>query len=103
MHIIGGRWRLVLVSALLDGPKRFSEIQKKTGVARSMLRGNLRVLEEAGLIRRIAYPEVPPRVEYALTQEGLELRPLINDLYAWGQKFKARQKDNGTTISLPAE
>jgi DNA-binding HxlR family transcriptional regulator len=102
-HVLGGRWRTIVVHFLMDGPKRFSDIQKNTGIARSMLRGNLRVLEEAGLIVRMAYPEVPPRVEYALTTEGLELRLLINDLYAWGQKFQNRHNKAKTSISSPAE
>jgi hypothetical protein len=67
-------------------PNAFPICKRIWGAVR-LLRANLRVLEEAGLVVRTAYAEVPPRVEYGLTPEGMELRPLINDLYAWGQRY----------------
>jgi DNA-binding HxlR family transcriptional regulator len=105
LQILGGRWRLILVSALFDGPKRFSDLQKETGISRRILTVNLRALEEVGLISRTAYPEVPPRVEYGLTSEGMKLRPIINDLCVWGQKFSNRQSVTPTAPanSLPVE
>jgi DNA-binding HxlR family transcriptional regulator len=105
IHILGGRWRVILVFSLLNGSKRFSDLQKDIGIARRMLTVNLRVLEEAGLVSRTAYAEVPPRVEYELTPYGMELRPLINDLCSWGQKFNDRQeKDRAApSISSPVE
>ena len=91
MRTLGGRWRTVLLYLLLDGPKRFSELQRSSDISRRMLTVNLRALEEAGLVMRTTYAEVPPRVEYELTPEGMELRPLINDLYAWGERLGRQQ------------
>ncbi len=103
--ILGGRWRLILVHRLLNGPKRFGDLQKESGISRRILTANLRALEEVGLVVRTAYAEVPPRVEYGLTPEGMELQPLIECLSSWGQKFIDRQtiEPNKSTTSLPAE
>jgi len=105
VHILGGRWRIILLYFLLNGPQRFSDLQKHTGISRRILTVNLRVLEEAGLVLRTAYPEVPPRVEYQLTPDGLALRSIIHDLYSWGEKFGSRTNRNSATAttSLPVE
>jgi DNA-binding HxlR family transcriptional regulator len=101
IHILGGRWRAILLYFLLNGPQRFSDLQKHTGISRRILTVNLRVLEEAGLVLRTAYAEVPPRVEYQLTPDGLALRSIIHDLYSWGEKFKSRTNGNGVALSTP--
>jgi DNA-binding HxlR family transcriptional regulator len=95
----------MLVYSLLEGPKRFSDLAKETAISRSLLIANLRALEQYGLVSRTTQPEVPPRVEYALTWEGMELRPLINNIYAWRQKFQGRRREAGAIPStpLPAE
>ncbi len=86
-RIIGGRWRAVLIYFLLDGPKRFSDLQRNIpGISQRMLALDLRKLEEAGIISRNVLPEIPVKVEYHLTPEGLALRSIVTDLYLWGQK-----------------
>lgn len=103
--LLGGRWRLVLIYRLLDGPKRYGDLLKITGISRRMLTVNLRVLEKAGLVSRSAYAEIPPRVEYGLTPQGMELKPVIDVLCAWSQKFKERHEKNMADIpaTSPAE
>jgi len=86
MNVIGGRWRAVLVYYLLDGPRRFSELRRCVPrISQRMLTQDLRELERAGLVSRTVYPEVPVRVEYALTPDGQELRPVIDAVCAWGK------------------
>jgi DNA-binding HxlR family transcriptional regulator len=84
MDVLGGRWRAILVCFLLSGPKRFSDLQKEIRIGRRMLTVNLRVLEEAGLVVRTAYAEVPPRVEYGFPKHrhGHSLLPLKKPLAA---------------------
>ncbi len=105
VHIIGGRWTAILIHFLLDGPKRFSALQKYMGVSHRVLTIDLRKLEKIGIISRTIYPEVPVRVEYQLTHDGLELRPLICNLHSLGKKIIARQEANeaGASDFSPAE
>lgn len=89
MRLLGGRWRIVLVYYLLEGPKRFSELRRlMPRISQRMLTLDLRALEEAGLVQRTVYPEVPVRVEYALTEEGKALRELVEVLDLVGQRFQ---------------
>ena len=75
------RWRLLLVSYLLDGPKRFSDLRRDMpGISQRMLTLDLRALEDAGLVRRTVYPEVPVRVEYDLSADGDRLRPVVETM-----------------------
>lgn len=88
IRILGGRWRIVLIYSLLDGPKRFNELRRALPrISQRMLTLDLRALEEAGLLFRTIYPEVPVRVVYALTDEGLKLRPLIELLGTVGERL----------------
>lgn len=91
MRLLGGRWRLLLVSYLLDGPKRFSDLRRyMPGISQRMLTLDLRALEDAGLVRRTVYPEVPVRVEYDLSADGDRLRPVVETMREFGLWLKAR-------------
>ncbi|WP_244106781.1 winged helix-turn-helix transcriptional regulator [Burkholderia anthina] len=91
MRMLGGRWRLLLVSYLLDGPKRFSDLRRDIpGISQRMLTLDLRALEDAGFVRRTVYPEVPVRVEYDLTADGDRLRPVVEVMREFGLWLKAR-------------
>ncbi|PCE34155.1 winged helix-turn-helix transcriptional regulator [Burkholderia ubonensis] len=94
MRLLGGRWRLLLVSYLLDGPKRFSDLRRDVpGISQRMLTLDLRALEEAGLVRRTVYPEVPVKVEYDLTADGDRLRPVVEVMRDFGLWLKARDAE----------
>lgn len=88
LDVIGGRWKGVLLFHLLDGPKRNSELRRRVpGIAPRVLAQQLRELEAAGVVARTVYPEVPPRVEYALTPFGRILEPLLLNLRDWGETY----------------
>lgn len=85
-ELLGRRWNAYLVWALLDGPRRFTELLAAAGgVSDRMLTKRLRELEAAGIVTRHRYREVPPRVEYALTERGQALRPVIEAMERWGR------------------
>lgn len=91
MRLLGGRWRLLAVSYLLDGPRRFNELRRDMpGISQRMLTLDLRALEDAGLISRTVYPTVPVKVEYALTDDGQRLRPVVEVMKQFGLWLKAR-------------
>lgn len=85
-ELLGRRWNAYLVWALLDGPRRFTQLQTAAaGVSDRMLTKRLRELEAAGIVTRQRYNEVPPRVEYTLTDRGQALRPVIQAMERWGR------------------
>jgi DNA-binding HxlR family transcriptional regulator len=85
---IGGKWKPVILHMLLDGKMRFGEIKRNIPpVSQKMLTQRLRELEADGIVHRKVYAEVPPRVEYSLTKRGETLKPILQDLYAWGQAY----------------
>lgn len=91
LSVIGGRWKPVLLFHLLDGRKRFSELCRLTpNATQRMITLQLRELEADGVISRDVFPEVPPRVEYALTDYGRSLEPLLLSMREWGERFQAR-------------
>jgi DNA-binding HxlR family transcriptional regulator len=91
MRLLGGRWRLLLVSYLLDGPKRFSGLRRDVpGISQRMLTLDLRALEEAGLVKRTVFPEVPVKVEYELTDDGHRLEPVVAVMKNFGLWLKSR-------------
>ncbi len=88
-NIIGGQWSLVICSWLLNGKLRFGELKKLLpSITERMLTLQLRKLEEHKIVKRTVYAEVPPRVEYELTEIGKDLRPVIKQLEKWGDKHK---------------
>lgn len=91
MRLLGGRWRLLIASYLLDGARRFNDLRRAMpAISQRMLTLDLRALEEAGLIRRTVYPTVPVKVEYALTDDGRRLQPVVEVMKDFGLWVKAR-------------
>lgn len=102
LELIDGKWKGVILFHLQEGLLRFGELRRKMpGITQRMLTKQLRALEEDGLITRTVYPEVPPRVEYALSQTGQRLRPVIDALRAWGIEHKARLAAAGAASQKP--
>src|SRR5262249_51818751 len=91
MQILDGRWRAELPDYLPEGPQGFSDLRRSVPrISQRMLTLDLRELERAGLVRRTVYPEVPVRVEYALTPEGRGLRGIIHELCLWGKRLQRK-------------
>lgn len=91
MRLLGGRWRLLIASYLLDGPKRFNALRRDIpAISQRMLTIDLRALEQAGLIHRTVFPTVPVTVEYALTADGQRLKPVIEVMKTFGLWVKSR-------------
>lgn len=88
--LIGDKWKVLILRDLIDGTKRFSELKKSIGnVSQKVLTAQLRDMEAKGLITRKVYAEVPPRVEYTLTETGYSLKPILDAMEAWGSEYKA--------------
>ena len=86
--VIGGKWTTLILRDLLRGSRRFGEIRASLGsVSPKTLTDRLRELEQGGVVTRTVYPEVPPRVEYALTDKGEALRPVIDAMASWGAEW----------------
>jgi len=93
LAMIGGRWKIPIVFHLLAGRKRFSDLARAlTGVSQKMLTQQLREMERDGLVTRQVYPQVPPKVEYALTVLGASLRPVVEAMCRWGEAHGVRQE-----------
>lgn len=87
--LIGSKWKLLIMRNLLVRPWRFNELKKNlTGVSQKVLTDSLRSMEADGIIIRTVYPEVPPRVEYALSDLGESMRPIIKAMEIWGTDYK---------------
>jgi DNA-binding HxlR family transcriptional regulator len=87
-EVVCGKWTLLLIRDLADGSSRFCELERSLeGISPRTLSLRLRALEEEGIVERHTYPEVPPRVEYALTQKGEALVPLIDDMRKYGTRW----------------
>lgn len=90
LMLIGNKWKIFIVQRLLDRPWRFNELQKDIpGISQRVLTDNLRSMEEDGIITRTVYPEVPVRVEYALSELGNTMRPIIASLFDWGTMYQS--------------
>lgn len=88
--LLSNKWTILILRDLLTGKKRFGEIKKSlSGVSQKVLTANLRSLEEKGIIEREVFPEVPPRVEYKLTELGKTLEPILDSMHAWGEFYKS--------------
>ena len=89
VQLIGSKWKLLIIRDLLARPWRFNELKKDLeGISQKVLTDSLRSMEDDGIITRTVYPEVPPRVEYALSELGESMRPIINSMEAWGISYK---------------
>jgi DNA-binding HxlR family transcriptional regulator len=93
LGVIGGKWKVVILWWLREGVQRFGELKRRIpGVTQKMLTQQLRELEADGIVNRKVYPQVPPRVEYSLTEYGRTLRPIMELMCAWGKKHAKRGK-----------
>ena len=89
VSLIGSKWKLLIIRNLLQRPWRFNELKKNLeGISQKVLTDSLRSMENDGLIIRSVYPEVPPRVEYSLSELGLTLKPILDSMVEWGNAYK---------------
>ncbi len=94
MGVIGGKWKVVIIGHLYDGEKRFGELKRLIcgNITQKMLTQQLRELEEDGLIHREIFKEIPPKVEYSLTEFGRSLSPILAELTKWGEEISQNKK-----------
>ena len=89
LTLISDKWKVLILRDLLTGTKRFGELKKSIGgVSHKVLTAQLRQMEDSGLLSRAVYPEVPPRVEYTLTELGHSLKPVLDAMENWGTRYK---------------
>lgn len=105
LDLIGGKWKVAILWHLAPGVKRFSELKRQfDGITQKMLTQQLRELEADGLVHRKVYAEVPPRVEYSLTETGNSLIPVLNMMCQWGKEYLAALPDAGeASLSVAVE
>ena len=93
LMLIGDKWKVLILRELMPGTRRFGELKKSIGsVSQKVLTAQLRDMEAKGLVSRKVYAEVPPRVEYSLTDLGKSLKPILNAMWAWGEGYQARNR-----------
>ena len=93
LTLIGNKWKVLILRDLMPGTKRFGELKKSVGnVSQKVLTAQLRAMEESGLVNRKVFAEVPPKVEYSLTELGQSLKPILDSMCNWGEKYKASLK-----------
>ncbi len=91
LMLIGDKWKVLILRDLLGGTKRFGELKKSIGtVSQKVLTSQLRDMEQKGLVSRKVYAEVPPRVEYTLTETGYSLKPILDAMETWGKQYKTK-------------
>ena len=96
LTIISDKWKVLILRDLMTGTKRFSELKKSIGnVSQKVLTSQLRQMEESGVASRKVYPEVPPRVEYSLTDLGRSLKPILDAMQSWGEGYKEILRESG--------
>ena len=92
--LISDRWKVLILRDLMEGTMRFGELKKSIGsISQKVLTSNLRSMEESGLLTRKVFPEVPPRVEYTLTETGRSLKPILDAMKEWGTDYKKQMED----------
>ena len=93
LTLISDKWKVLILRDLMPGTKRFGELRKSIGhVTQKVLTTQLRQMEASGIVIRTVYAEVPPRVEYTLTDLGYSLKPILDAMRNWGEEYKAQQK-----------
>ena len=93
LTLIGNKWKVLILRDLLSGTKRFSELKRSlNGVSQKVLTTQLRAMEADGLVHREVFAEVPPRVEYSLTELGCSLKPILDAMVEWGTAYKENLK-----------
>lgn len=89
LSLIGEKWKVLIIRDLLNGTKRFGELKKScSGISQKVLTHNLRVMEDDGLVERKVYAQIPPKVEYTLTDVGYSLAGVLNSMASWGTDYK---------------
>ena len=89
LMLIGNKWKIFIIQQLMDRPFRFSELRRAIpGISEKVLTDNLRAMEKDGIITRTVFPEVPPRTEYALSELGDTMRPIIESMATWGTGYQ---------------
>ncbi len=88
LNLVGHKWKMLIIRDLLDGQKRFGELKNLTGASQKSLTIHLREMEDNELVKRTVYPEMPPRVEYCLTDLGYSLAPVLDSIAQWGEDYK---------------
>ena len=100
LTLISDKWKVLILRDLMTGTKRFGELKKSIGhVSQKVLTTQLRQMEASGLLSRKVYAEVPPRVEYTLTELGCSLKPVLDALWVWGAGYQKRQKAEGLVLT----
>ena len=98
LFFLSTKWSALILHDLMDGPRRFNELQRSIGhISQKVLTSNLRQMEKNGLLTRTVYAEVPPRVEYELTELGASLKPVLDTLRWWGEIYSASA--SGTSLT----
>jgi len=97
LAVIGGRWKVLIIRELFSGVKRFGELHRALqGITQKMLTQQLREMEQAGLVHRQVYLQVPPKVEYSLTPLGSTLQPVLESMHEWGMKFLEKSGESNS-------
>ena len=101
IQLLGKRWTGLLLDALMEGPRRFCELTATVeGLSDRVLSDRLRELEVEGVVERIVYPQIPVRVEYKLTEKGLDLRPVVEAIHKWAEKWVTLPEDS-SSVEIP--
>jgi len=103
LNVLGGKWKLLILSYLLDEPRRYGELRRlMPEITEKMLIQELRELETDGVVARTVHQVVPPRVDYALTAQGERVRPVLAELLGWGAQYLSRASDGARAAAAPA-
>ena len=93
LTLISDKWKVLILRDLLPGTKRFGELRKSIGhVSQKVLTAQLRQMEQSGLVNRKLYAEVPPKVEYSLTDVGYSLKPILDAMWTWGEEYQMKME-----------
>ncbi len=93
LTLINDKWKVLILRDLLPGTKRFGELKKSIGhVSQKVLTAQLRQMEQSGLVNRKVYAEVPPKVEYSLTDVGYSLKPILDAMWTWGEEYQKKME-----------
>ena len=93
LTLISDKWTVLILRDLMSGARRFGELKRSLGaVSQKVLTAQLRQMEDSGLLTRTVYPEVPPRVEYRLTDLGRSLKPVLDAMQSWGEAYQAGRR-----------
>ena len=94
LTLISDKWKVLILRYLLPGTKRFGELKKSIGhVSQKVLTAQLRQMEQSGLVNRKVYAEVPPKVEYSLTDVGYSLKPILDAMWTWGEEYQKKMEE----------